>query len=128
MQRERERFSDPRLTFAAIHAVDKVHAGQGDSSVLYIPVCPVTAKNADFLARQRACFRAGAPGPDFPGGEGEKRHVGRATEEDFLGEEAGGREAEDAAKAMGLRGMEVRGVEGEGERRVLEEANAILGF
>ncbi|KAF5018876.1 hypothetical protein F66182_9137, partial [Fusarium sp. NRRL 66182] len=51
-----------------IHAVDKVHAGTSDSSVLYIPVCPVTKQNGEYMARQRDAFRAGTPGPDFPGG------------------------------------------------------------
>ena len=45
---------------AAIHSVDKVHAGSSDSSVLYIPVCPVTDINAEYAARQRAAFRAGS--------------------------------------------------------------------
>ncbi|POR39726.1 Uncharacterized protein TPAR_00084, partial [Tolypocladium paradoxum] len=53
-----------------IHSVDRLHTGRADSSVLYIPVCPVTDMNAAYLARQRAAFRAGTPGPDFPGGEG----------------------------------------------------------
>ncbi|KAF4943553.1 hypothetical protein FGADI_13344, partial [Fusarium gaditjirri] len=32
-----------------IHSVDKVHAGTSDSSVLYIPICPVTAQNAEYM-------------------------------------------------------------------------------
>lgn len=54
--------------FDTIHAVDKVHAGRSDSSVFYIPVCPLTAANAEYLARQRQAFRQGTPAPDFPGG------------------------------------------------------------
>ncbi|CAI4217794.1 unnamed protein product [Parascedosporium putredinis] len=53
-----------------IHAVDKVHAGKSDSSVLYIPVCPTTEINAKYLVRQRQAFIDGTPGPDFPGGKG----------------------------------------------------------
>ncbi|KAK4121975.1 DUF1479-domain-containing protein [Parathielavia appendiculata] len=64
-----------------IHAVDKKHGGKGDSSVLYIPVCPTTKASAEYVVRQRAAFLQGTPGPDFPGGEGESRHIGRATEE-----------------------------------------------
>lgn len=51
----------------AIHAVDKVHAGTGDSSVMYIPCCPLTETNAEYLVRQREAFAEGRPAPDFPG-------------------------------------------------------------
>jgi hypothetical protein len=44
-----------------IHAVDKIHAGKNDSSVLYIPACPLTERNAEYLARQRDCFLRGTP-------------------------------------------------------------------
>ncbi|KAJ5670506.1 DUF1479-domain-containing protein [Penicillium maclennaniae] len=47
-----------------IHAVDKVHNGIGDSSVMYIPVCPVTEANVDCLKRQRSDFIEGIPPPD----------------------------------------------------------------
>jgi Protein of unknown function (DUF1479) len=30
----------------SLHAVDKVHAGRGDSSVIYTPACPLTEVNA----------------------------------------------------------------------------------
>ncbi|KAI9053635.1 hypothetical protein LZ554_002589 [Drepanopeziza brunnea f. sp. 'monogermtubi'] len=62
-----------------IHAVDKTHAGASDSSVMYIPVCPMTELNAKYAAGQRDAFLAGIPPPDFPGGVGESEHVGRAT-------------------------------------------------
>lgn len=45
-----------------IHAVDKTHAGKSDSSVLYIPACPLTERNAEYLARQRNCFLRGKKG------------------------------------------------------------------
>ena len=67
-----------------IHAVDHIHAGSSESSVLYIPACPLTKLNAEFLARQRKAFLEGTPGPDFPGGEGESRHVGRSTVDDVV--------------------------------------------
>jgi len=81
-----------------IHAVDKIHAGKGDSSVLYIPACPSTEANARYLARQREAFLSGTPGPDFPGGIGESKHVGRSGREDV--EKAGG---DEAMRAMGLK-------------------------
>jgi hypothetical protein len=66
-----------------IHAVDQKHGGASDSSVMYIPTCPLTEKNARFLFRQRERFLAGMPSPDFGGGEGESKHVGRPTPEDI---------------------------------------------
>ncbi|KAG5993774.1 hypothetical protein E4U54_003275 [Claviceps lovelessii] len=107
----------------AIHSVDKVHNGLGDSSVLYIPVCPVTDSNAAYLARQREAFRGGTPGPDFPGGEGESRHVGRPTEDTVLSwtDEIG-------RQAFGLSKIQVRNGALAGERQVVARANAALGF
>ena len=81
----------------AIHAVDKTHAGKTDSSVLYIPACPLTELNARYVARQRNAFLEGTPGPDFPGGKGESEHIGRMTREDIS--KHGGVNAE---RAMGL--------------------------
>ena len=43
-----------------IHAVDSVHMGQEDASVMYIPTCPLTEHNAEYLVRQRAGFIEGA--------------------------------------------------------------------
>ncbi|KAJ4287103.1 hypothetical protein N0V88_007725 [Collariella sp. IMI 366227] len=107
----------------AIHAVDRKHAGNSDSSVLYIPVCPTTKANAEYLARQRAAFLQGTPGPDFPGGEGESKHIGRATEKyvkkycDPLG-----------VQQMGLSKLAATEEDTPGGKSVLEQANAILGF
>lgn len=107
-----------------IHAVDKVHAGKADSSVLYIPACPLTERNAEYLARQRAAFLEGVPSPDFPGGEGERRHVGRPG-------------AADVAQVTDERGLRAFGLarwdaerEGlsPGEKQVMRRANEILGF
>ncbi|KAF2226035.1 hypothetical protein BDZ85DRAFT_232251 [Elsinoe ampelina] len=107
-----------------IHAVDKVHLGQGDSSVMYIPACPLTEKNAEYLARQRGAFLEGVPSPDFPGGEGERRHVGRPGVGDV--ERVNG---EEGLRAFGLARWESE-KEGltDGERRVMRRANEILGF
>jgi hypothetical protein len=84
-----------------IHAVDKVHRGQTDSSVMYIPTCPLTELNAGFLARQRDAFLEGTPGPDFPGGKGESGHVGRVGPEEI--ERVGGVAG---SRAMGLTGWD----------------------
>ncbi|KAJ9416935.1 hypothetical protein FOXG_12918 [Fusarium oxysporum f. sp. lycopersici 4287] len=97
-----------------IHSVDKVHAGTSDSSVLYIPICPITAQNAEYMVRQRDAFLRGTPGPDFPGGAGESGHVGRGTEKMLDGA---------ARRAMGLSALKT-----EGENEVVAEANRILGF
>lgn len=50
---------EKRLLFLAIHAVDKIHAGKSDSSVMYIPACPLTDTNAEYLKRQRETFFKG---------------------------------------------------------------------
>ena len=107
-----------------IHAVDPKHTGHVDSSVLYIPVCPLTADNARYLVRQRDTFCSGAPSPDFGGGVGEARHVGRPREADLpalMGDE--GRRAMGLARWPG----EEEGLTS-GEREVLKMANAELGF
>ncbi|KAI0015471.1 DUF1479 domain protein [Xylariomycetidae sp. FL0641] len=106
-----------------IHAVDKVHRGQSDSSVLYIPICPVTKLNAQYLLRQKNAFLDGVPGPDFPGGRGEADHIDRPTES-YLRSHA------DAAglRAFGFEKLVPTGEDGPGAKAVLSEANEILGF
>ncbi|KAJ4292435.1 hypothetical protein N0V90_009097 [Kalmusia sp. IMI 367209] len=87
-----------------IHSVDKTHAGTADSSVLYIPACPLTEDNARYLARQRDKFVRGVPSPDFGGGVGESEHVGRVRVEDMeglVGEEGGGPWGSSSGIAMG---------------------------
>ena len=103
----------------SIHAVDKVHAGKGDSSVMYIPACPLTEVNAGYLVRQREAFMDGTPGPDFPGGKGESGHVGRMRKEDVKA--AGG---EDALRAMGLTNWSSQS---ESEKEIVRVANSIVG-
>ncbi|PKS11173.1 hypothetical protein jhhlp_002934 [Lomentospora prolificans] len=104
-----------------IHAVDKVHSGKSDSSVLYIPVCPTTEINAKYLVRQREAFINGTPGPDFPGGKGESDHVDRPGPS-FISEKSGRR-------AMGLERLSgARDRSLPGARAVVEQANSILGF
>lgn len=107
-----------------IHAVDKTHRGTSDSSVLYIPVCPLTEDNAKFLHRQRDTFLSGAPSPDFGGGEGESNHVGRPTIENVpsLMEENG-------MRAIGLKEWDSAAAGlSQGQREVMDRANKELGF
>ncbi|CAE6475416.1 unnamed protein product [Rhizoctonia solani] len=105
-----------------IHAVESKHAGQGDSSVFYIPAVPLTAHNAEYLATQRSTLVSGYPAPDFPGGNGESTFVGaqRGSVEDVKGSLA--------KQAMGLEKFDVSEGMREGEKKVLQRANAILGF
>ncbi|KAJ5819761.1 hypothetical protein N7474_005352 [Penicillium riverlandense] len=108
----------------SIHAVDKVHNGTGDSSVMYIPACPVTEANVEYVKRQRSDFIEGVPPPDFPGGIGESKHVGRANLKDL----------QSYTNDQGMRafGFGEWNAEEEnlnfGQRRVLKKANEILGF
>ncbi|KAL9112827.1 MAG: hypothetical protein Q9227_002904 [Pyrenula ochraceoflavens] len=108
-----------------VHAVDAVHRGEGDSSVLYIPACPLTERNAEYLKRQRDAAVEHAPPPDFPGagGAGEGEFEGRIEwgEVEGRGEREGVR-----AMGMGERGWEVEEGMEEGERKVVEEANRVL--
>lgn len=108
----------------AIHAVDKLHAGKTDSSVMYIPVCPTTLSNAVYVARQRDTFQEGLPGPDFPGGKGESEHSGRPTET-YMQRHV----TKDGLQAMGLERLNTaEWQETLGARTVIKLANAALGF
>ncbi|KAE9984944.1 hypothetical protein BLS_000523 [Venturia inaequalis] len=110
-----------------IHAVDKMHAGTTDSSVLYIPTCPLTFDNAQYLVRQRDTFLKGTPSPDFGGGEGESKHVGRLGVDDLEG--VGSLRNADGLRSMGLEmwDAEAEGLTS-GQRRVMNLANKELGF
>ncbi|KAI9703484.1 MAG: hypothetical protein M1820_005788 [Bogoriella megaspora] len=107
-----------------IHAVDSIHAGNSDSSVLYIPACPLTEFNAHGLANARNSFIKGIPSPDFPGGVGESNHIGRPKVEDVaamtddLGLQSFGLKEWDSSEP-GLT---------PGERTMLDMSNKILGF
>jgi hypothetical protein len=103
--------------------VDKVHLGTLDSSVLYIPVCPTTESNASYLARQRDAFLSGVPGPDFPGGRGEADHVGRPTQS-YLNSQV----SLEGLRAMGLEKLVATESDTIGARKVVDKANAVLGF
>ena len=105
----------------SLHAVDKVHNGTGDSSVLYIPACPLTEANARYLVRQREAFLEGTPGPDFPGGAGESSHSGRMGQSDV--KTLGGVEG---LRAMGLEGWNVKVAKTEREMSFLGAMNQCL--
>lgn len=101
-----------------IHAVEKVHAGASDSSVLYIPVVPLTTHNAEYLARQRDTLQESIPAPDFPGGVGEAGFTDVGRPEDIVTDEG--------RMAMGFKPyLDWPGMSG-GERAVVRESNAIL--
>ncbi|KAK3683032.1 hypothetical protein LTR37_020630 [Vermiconidia calcicola] len=107
-----------------IHAVDSIHAGKSDSSVMYIPACPLTVSNAEFLERQREAFLNGTPCPDFGGGIGESNHVGRPGIEEIKIVDP-----EDGMRAFGL--LEWDSSESglsAAQREVMDRANKILGF
>ncbi|KAG8997760.1 hypothetical protein FRB94_007482 [Tulasnella sp. JGI-2019a] len=103
-----------------IHAVEKTHSGKGDSSVMYIPVVPLTVHNAQYLTRQREALEESVPAPDFPGGDGEKGFKGVGRPEDLVTDEA--RRAMGLAPYVGWQGMT------EGEKAVVRDSNAILGM
>jgi hypothetical protein len=113
-----------------IHSVDRTHRGTSDSSVLYIPICPLTTKNAEALERQRGRFLTGGVSPDFGGeeGVGEKEHRGRCDVEMFIAEEERvGRK--ESLRAMGLEMWDSEAEElGVGQREVMDRANKRLGF
>lgn len=107
----------------AIHAVDSEHRGQSDSSVLYIPICPVTEFNAHYVLRMRDAWRIGTPGPDFPGGKGESEHVDRPLES-FLRKVAD----VDGLASVGLEPLREPVDASNGEKEVVRRANKLLGF
>ncbi|KAB8616623.1 hypothetical protein FH972_025959 [Carpinus fangiana] len=106
-----------------IHAVDKQHQGKTDSSVIYIPACPATRSNLDYLSKQRDAFVQGLPPQDFPGGKGESEHTGRPTPS-YLEKHA----ETDGLRAFGLRPFDTASGETAGEKRIGQYANEVLGY
>jgi hypothetical protein len=106
-----------------IHAVDKVHCGKGDSSVMYIPVCPTTRGNLEYVKRQRSEFIQGIPPSDFPGGPGESQHVGRTHVAAFMDMADA-----DAKRSMGFLPYDVSAAKGKGEADVLKYGNELMDF
>ena len=90
----------------------------------YIPACPLTEANVQYLACQRDTFLQRTPGPDFPGGPGQSQHIDRATV-DLLKNKAG----KQALRAMRLEGWSQDKSElSSGQKSMLRRANEILGF
>ncbi|KAG2121235.1 DUF1479-domain-containing protein [Suillus clintonianus] len=98
-----------------VHSVEKLHGGQHDSSVFYIPAVPLSLKNASYIRDQRANFLHGLPAPDFPGGSGESTFKGRAMPQDIT--------TSQGRRALGLEPFVSRGVEN-GE--LVDAANRVL--
>ena len=108
-----------------IHAVDAVHRGEGDSSVLYIPACPTTRTNVNYARQQRDNFARGTPPPDFPGGQGEVGHVGRPTPDDLRRTIAA--RSPEGLRAAGFAPFDLAMADSEGEVEVLRYGNEVLG-
>jgi len=111
------------LTGTAIHAVDRTHKGESDSSVLYIPVCPTTKANAHYVVSQRKAFLKGIPAPDFPGGVGESGHT-RRPDLDFIMTTCD----PIGIQAMGFAKIEASDEETSGGREAIQLANKKLGW
>ena len=106
-----------------IHAVDSIHAGKSDSSVMYIPACPTTKLNVDCARQQREHFLQGIPPSDFPGGVGESQHIGRgdaATVMAIAGPEA--------LRSFGFAPFDLAAAKMKGEADVLKYGNEVMGF
>lgn len=97
----------------SIHAVEPVHEGTSDSIVFYIPSVPMCDLNVKYIKAQKEAFLEGVPPPDFPGGIGESKHLGRGEETGLKGNTA--------RAALGFERFQ-------GEEDVVRRANAILGF
>lgn len=103
-----------------VHAVESQHRGEAgkDSSVMYIPAIPLTKVNFEYILSQKQSFLDGIPPWDFPGGEGESKHVGRGTPQDVTNQQG--------RRAMGLERFQMGNGMPEAERRLIEACNALL--
>lgn len=102
----------------AVHSVESRHAGEGDSSVMYIPAIPTTRVNWEYVLEQRRCFERGVPPPDFPGGKGECEYRGRGTRDTVKGTEA--------RTSLGLEKFDITTAATEEEKQLLSWCNAQL--
>ncbi|KAG1788641.1 DUF1479-domain-containing protein [Suillus plorans] len=98
-----------------VHSVEKLHGGQRDSSVFYIPAVPLSVKNATYIRDQRANFVHGLPAPDFPGGSGESTFAGQATAQDIT--------TSQGRRALGFEPFVSGGVEND---ELVDAANRVL--
>lgn len=103
-----------------VHAVEKQHCGKAeqDSSVIYIPAIPLTKYNFDYVLAQTSYFLGGTPPYDFPGGDGEKHHIGRGGMQDIF--DARGQ------RAMGLADFKLQASTSKAERRLIEACNILI--
>ncbi|KAF9446150.1 DUF1479-domain-containing protein [Macrolepiota fuliginosa MF-IS2] len=101
-----------------IHAVEGQHNGLGDSSVFYIPAVPLTLHNAHYLRDQRNNFIAGLPAPDFPGGEGESKCVGRGSITDV--------QSLEGRRMLGFEKFETSPLASKEEKEFFDNVNRIL--
>jgi hypothetical protein len=91
---------------------------------MYIPSCPLSEANAEYLVRQREAFLAGTPGPDFPGGTGEADHIGRPSKDGVMCNTS-----IEAQRAMGLVKWDAEETNlSNADILTLRRANTILGF
>ena len=102
----------------SIHAVDPVHQGQQDSSVFYIPASPLCQINLDYLVQQRYSFEHGIPPPDFPGGQGESQHIGRATPQHI--------QTMEGRRTMGYQPFTIHSNMTQGQKQIISQANQKL--
>lgn len=103
-----------------VHAVESEHKGVAgkDSSVMYIPVIPLTKVNFDYVLGQRQSFIDGTPPSDFPGGQGECAHKGRGRPDDIT--------HQPGRRAMGLEPFAIRDDVSKAERALIAYCNAQL--
>jgi hypothetical protein len=110
----------------SVYALDNT-PGTGsdiDTTILYLPACPLTQTNALYLARQRKAFLLGQPGPDFAVqsmNRGESIHMARPGVQEVS--DTGG---DDGLRAAGLLPWDDDDAETDVEAEVLEMANNIL--
>lgn len=106
-----------------VHKVEEAHEGTSDSSVVYIPVVPLTSYNIANLVEQRKAFLEGVPPPDMVSmnDEEEKHHDDRGRPEDILTLEG--------KRIMGLAPLDVeeKGIT-PGQFAIRGLANEALGF
>lgn len=68
-----------------VHAVEPEHTGSEDSAVMYIGATPKIPSNTAYVEKQRPCFVAAGPPPDYAKGKSEAGFVGIGTEADIVG-------------------------------------------
>lgn len=101
------------------HMVEPEHKGTEDGSIFYLPILPLCDINAEYLRDQKYSFEKGTPPPDFPGGVGESKHVGRGDHDSIYPE---------GRPAMGYGPFDINLATSPGQKAAYESANKILGY